>query len=184
MPVRGNSKPNWDLLAENSASQQGYFTLGEAQEANISSALLAHHVQVGKVERVYRGVYRFPHVPRDEHEDLVALWLLSAREGVFSHETALALLQLSDVLPSRVHLTLPAAWRRRSFPNHVEHHISAEMPEDRQWFGSVPITRTLRTIQDCRRLNTSPELIAQAIKQAVARGLITRDDADKLRTTI
>ena len=32
--------------------------------------------------------------------------------GVFSHDTALALHELSDALPARAHLTLPASWRR------------------------------------------------------------------------
>lgn len=181
MPRKRNSEPQWDLLAENSATQLGFFTKDEAQEAGISSALLAHHSKVGKVEHVYRGVYRFPHVPHDDLEDLVALWLLSAREGVFSHETALALLQLSDVLPNSVHLMVPTRWRRRRFPVHTELHYVSEMPTEIQWFGAVPITRTMRTLQDCQAMHTPPELIAQAVTQAVARGLITRSEAEQLR---
>ncbi len=183
MPRKGQIAPNWDLLGENSAHQQGFFTLTDAQEAGVSSALLAHHVRTGKVERIYRGVYRFPHVPRDEHEDLTALWLLSARQGVFSHETALSLLQLSDVLPPRVHLSLPTRWRRRGFPAHVEPHFPPEMPADVQWFGPVPITGPLRTIQDCRHAHTSPELLVQAVAQASARGLLSRDDLATLDQT-
>ncbi len=42
-----------------------------------------------------RGVYRLVHFPVGDHEDLTAVWLWSEREGVFSHETALALHDLS-----------------------------------------------------------------------------------------
>ncbi|WP_228565192.1 hypothetical protein [Myxococcus sp. AB036A] len=46
---------------------------------------------------------------------MVAVWLWSEQQGVFSHQTALALHNLSDVLPHRVHLTLPANWKQRRF---------------------------------------------------------------------
>lgn len=67
--------------------------------------------------RVRRGVYRLVHFPAGDHEDLTAVWLWSQHEGVFSHETALALHDLSDVLPSRAHLTLPR--RSPSRPRHA-----------------------------------------------------------------
>ena len=63
--------------------------------------------------RVRRGVYRVVHFPASEHEDLIVLWLWAGQVGVFSHETALALHDLSDALPGKVHMTVPSSWRRR-----------------------------------------------------------------------
>ena len=48
-----------------------------------------------------------------EHEDLTTIWLWSEQKGVVSHETALMLHNLSDVLPRKTHLTLPASWAKR-----------------------------------------------------------------------
>jgi len=42
-------------------------------------------------------------------------WLWSEQAGVISHQTALSLHGLSDVLPAQAHLTLPAAWSKRRF---------------------------------------------------------------------
>ena len=105
--------PDWDALFELAQGQQGYFTTSQAASVGYSSQLLYKYLRNGTVTRVRRGVYRLVHFPADQEEDLVPLWLWSERVGVFSHETALALQDLSDALPSRVHMTLPAAWRNR-----------------------------------------------------------------------
>jgi len=132
----------------------------------------------GKIERVRRGIYRIVHYPGGEHEDLAVLWLWSDRVGVFSLETALALHELSDVLPSRVHLTLPASWkdRRLRIPRGlVLHH--ADIPErERTWSGSVPVTSPARTLLDCAQAELTPDLLQQALHQGLARGLFARDE--------
>src|SRR5262245_52567641 len=107
--------PDWDRLYETAAGQEGLFTTQQAAQAGYSPQLLVHHVRTGKVLRVHRGIYRLVHFPAGEHEELVANWLWSEQAGVVSYQSALALHGLSDVLPAQVHLTLPAAWRRRRF---------------------------------------------------------------------
>ena len=112
------------------------------------------------------------------------MWLWSEREGVFSHETALSLHGLSDLLPARIHLTLPAEWAKRRFrvPEGVVLHHADVAERDRAWVGSVPVTSPRRTLVDVRRANVSPELVEQATRQAVARGLIGKRDAARLES--
>lgn len=128
-----------------------------------------------------RGVYRLVHFPSSELEDLVALWLLSNREGVFSHETALALHQLSDSMPSKIHMTLPISWKERRvrYPGSIVPSFSVVGEADRAWVGPIPGTLPLRTITDCRAAHVEPDLIAQAIAEAVERGIF-RAEALKL----
>jgi predicted transcriptional regulator of viral defense system len=120
-------------------------------------------------------VYRLTRFPAAENEDLVVLWLWSGGEGVFSHETALSLHQLSDALPFRYHLTVPMAWRarRRRTPlprNLVLHH--ADLPDaDRTWNGPVPITTALRTIHDLVDAHADPAIVQQAAREGIARAL-------------
>ena len=118
------------------------------------------------------------HFPAGDHEELAIAWLWSEREGVFSHETALALHGLSDVLPAKVHLTLPAAWRHRRFriPRGLVLHHADVPPAERAWFGPVPVTSPRRTLVDCANAFLSPELLRQAAQQAVRRGLVVRAD--------
>jgi predicted transcriptional regulator of viral defense system len=171
-------RPNWNRLYATAAAQEGLFTTRQAAEAGYSPQLLVHHVHAGKFARVRRSIYRLVHFPAAEHEDLVAAWLWSEREGVISHQTALALHGLSDALPAHVHLTLPIAWRRRRFrvPDGVVLHHAEVPPEDRAWFGAVPTTHPRRSLNDCARAGLSPELLQHAARQAVRRGLVTKPE--------
>ena len=169
-------RPDWDRLFETAVGQEGHFSTAQAAEAGYSPQLLNRHLRSGTIRRVRRGVYRLVHFPTSEQEDLVELWLWSDRTGVLSHETALALHDLSDLLPARVHLTLPAAWRTRRLrmPEGAALHF-ADVPEpERSWIGAVPVTAPLRTIVDCARDDLSPDLLRQAVEQALARGLVSR----------
>ena len=176
--MRGTTsdKPDWDRLFEVAAGQAGYFTTQQAADAGYSSQLLLKHIRAGRVTRTRRGIYRLVHFPAGEHEELVTAWLWSERAGVISHQTALALHGLSDALPAHVHLTLPAAWRRRRFrvPPDVELHHADVPPEDRSWFGAVPTTNPRRSLNDCAREELSPELLQPAAQQALRRGLVTK----------
>jgi predicted transcriptional regulator of viral defense system len=95
------------------------------------------------VLRVRRGIYRLVHSPLGEHEELVVAWLWSEHAGVLSHQSALALHGLSDVLPAHVHLTLPLAFRSRRLrvPADLVLHHADVPPEDRSWFGAIPTTQ-------------------------------------------
>lgn len=176
--VPSPNHPSWDRLFETAAGQAGLFTTQQAAEAGYSPQLLVHHVRAGRATRVRRGVYRVVHFPAGEHEDLVAIWLWSEQAGVFSHETALALHDLSDVLPAQIHLTVPGDWRRRRLraPEGVVVHCADVAPEDRAWVGAVPTTGPRRTLQDCARDGLAPELLQQAAQQALRRGLVGKDD--------
>jgi predicted transcriptional regulator of viral defense system len=171
----GTSKSPWDSLFRIAVGQEGFFSAAQANEAGCSQQLLGRYLATGKIERVRRALYRIVHFPRGENEDLIALWLWSKNEGVFSHETALFLHQLSDALPTRAHLTLPKAWARREvkLPPRVIVSYDNLPDEDRTWHGPVPITTVRRTLADCLHANVSAELVAQASAQAAERGLIT-----------
>ncbi len=168
--------PNWDRLFETAAGQSGYVTTKQAAEAGYSTHLLRKHILAGRVTRTQRGIYRLVHFPVGDHEELVTAWLWSEQAGVISHQTALSLFGLSDLLPARIHLTLPAAWRRRRFrvPAGVVLHHAEVAPDERAWFGPVPATSASRTLSDCAKNGLSPELLRQSAKQALRRGLVTK----------
>ncbi len=175
--------PSWDALFEVASGQEGLFTTVQAADAGYSPQLLQKHLYAGRVQRVRRGVYRLVHFPPSDHEDLAAIWLWSNRTGVFSHETALFLHELSDVLPSRVHLTVPASWRARRLrvPRGVVLHHGDVTKDERAWVGPVPVTAPRRTLSDCIAAGVSPDLVQQAIQQAATRGLVPRADVTELK---
>jgi predicted transcriptional regulator of viral defense system len=163
--------------------QDGHFTTKQAAEAGYSPQLLIKYLKNGRVTRVRRGVYRIVHFPAAEHEDLATIWLWSEKAGVFSHETALMLHNLSDALPRKVSLILPADWvkRRLRVPNGVLIHHADVPKSDRVQMGAVPVTNPLRTLCDCVTTHVAPELIDAAEKQARGRGLIDKDDMKVIR---
>lgn len=173
-----SQRPNWDRLFETALAQEGLFTTQQAADAGYSPQLLVHYVRSGKAIRVQRGIYRLVHFPAGEHEELVAAWLWSEQAGLVSHQSALALEGLSDALPAQIHLTLPAAWRRRRFrvPRDIVLHHADVPPADRSWIGAVPTTHPRRSLNDCARSGLSPELLRQAARQALHRGLVHRNE--------
>lgn len=185
MPTERNRRPpDWNRLFEVAQGQDGYFTTAQAAQSGYSRPLLHKHLAGGRIVRERRGVYRVVHFPGSDREDLVVLWLWSKQTGVFSHETALALHDLSDALPSRAHLTLPAAWQRRRLrvPPGLVLHFADVGERDRTSFGAVPVTAPLRTLTDCIEAHLAPGLLAQAIAQARRRGMITAGDEARLRS--
>jgi predicted transcriptional regulator of viral defense system len=167
--------PRWGELYETAAAQEGQFTTAQAAEAGYYPQLLTKYLNNGRIVRVRRGVYRLVHFPPGDHEDLVVIWLWSDRVGVFSHETGLALHQLSDALPAKVHLTLPIAWksRRLRVPSGVVLHFSDLSDDDRAWAGAVQVTAPARTVVDCATAEVSPGLVKQAIDEGIQRGMFT-----------
>src|SRR5580704_5133912 len=146
-------RPDWDRLFEIAAAQEGLFSTQQAAEAGYSPQLLLHHLSSGRALRVQRGIYRLVHFPAGDHEDLVSAWLWSQRAGIFSHQTALALHELSDAMPKQLHLTVPSAWQRRRLrvPRGLTLHYAEVPKEGRTWFGPVPVTSVQRTLNDCAR---------------------------------
>ncbi len=176
------TSPDWPGLLALAVAPAGHVTTADAAALGFSPELLIHHVRAGRLERARRGIYRVVHLPAAEDEDLVVIWLWSQRRGVFSHRTALALHQLSDLLPAQVDLTLPAehARRRLRVPVGVQLHHAGVADEDRVWVGHVPVTSVLRTLQDCAALPLAPDLLGQALREAEQRGLAGRAELDRI----
>lgn len=92
--------------------QAGYFTAAQALEVGYSYPAQAYHHKAGHWLRDGWGVYRLAHFPSTPREELVRLRLWNrdrsgANQAVASHETALELYDLSDVMPTDIHLTIP-----------------------------------------------------------------------------
>lgn len=177
MPRAARKSP-WQALFRLAAKQEGLFSARQATELGCSQQLLAKYVTGGRIERVQRALYRIVDFPAGEHEGLVAVWLWSRNEGVLSHETALFLHDLSDALPVRAHVTVPAAWKARAVqvPDDVAIYYDNVPDSDLSSVGPLPVTSVRRTLGDCLLASVAPELIEQASRQAAERGLITNDE--------
>ena len=184
-----------DSLYRIAESQAGYFTTEQAVGAGMDRSTLAHHARPGgRYERVRRGLYRLRQFPSSPHEHVVAAWLDLPSPAVVSHESALELYDLSDVIPNAVHITLPRAKRGQRPRSGVQFHTLAHPPEpnDVRRVDGVVATSPERTIVDALEAGTQPEQIELAVRQAVERGLTTprrlraaaADRADRVQSFI
>ena len=82
----------------------GYLKTSDAVEAGVSRAFVGDYVRANGMERVAKGLYR----AQDAWDD--GMFVLQTRYpgAVFSHETALFLLGLTDREPDRYSITLKA----------------------------------------------------------------------------
>jgi predicted transcriptional regulator of viral defense system len=180
------SRPDFDRLYGVALCQEGHFTTEQAMEAGYSSQLLVKYLRSGKVRRVRRGIYRLKHFPPGQQEDLVAIWLWSEQTGVFSHETALMLHDLSDAMPARAHLTAPAKWRERRLrvPEGVTLHYADVRKMERTWIGVVPVTSVPRTLADCAADHLSPDLLSAAVDEALTRGVVAKREVAQVQRAL
>lgn len=159
-------------LLRKAGSQSGYFTAAQAREAGYSYQAQRYHAQRGNWVRVERGLYRLPEWPSGPNEDLVRWTLWSEGRGVVSHETALAVHELGDVMPARVHLTVPSAFRRKS--RALVLHF-AELPdEDVEERDGFAVTTPVRSILDTAAEGIQPDQLARVIEDAIGRGVATK----------
>jgi predicted transcriptional regulator of viral defense system len=155
--------------------QSGYFSVDQAGQHGVSRQLLGHHVRQGRFERVRRGLYRVRGFPTSEHDEMREKWMaVGMDKAVLSHESALALLELSDNVPDRVHLLVPRRHRGHRRPAGVVLHTR---PDDEEvatvWRDGMPLTAPARTLVDIAD-QIQPEQAAMAAKQALGLGLLTR----------
>ncbi len=175
-----------DVLFEIADSQQGYFTANQAVKCGYSRTNFHRNVASGEWVKEWRGIYRLARYPNTPHPDLV-LWSLWSRnlegevQGVWSHDTALEIYELSDVMSAKMHMTVPKKFRKwTKIPKNLVFH-SADLPKTsiNSQQGYL-VTTPLRTITDIvEEGKLSEDFIIQAICDALQKGLISRKQLQK-----
>jgi len=175
-------------LFEIAERQQGYFTALQAKSVGITDKNHSYHVKKGNWIREWRGIYRLKNYPfhEDEHYALWGVWSMNRKgeiQGVYSHETALAMFDLSDVNPAKIHMTVPRGFRRHSeIPQVLKLHYSQITPSECEERNGYRITKPLRTIADLiRQGKISDEFVIQAVKQSLEKGVMTQTEYKELK---
>jgi predicted transcriptional regulator of viral defense system len=169
-----DARPDLRGLETQAYQQGGYFTAPQARAHRASRQLIEHHVRRGRFERARRGLYRVHGFPRDEHDDMREAWMaLGARDALLSHQSALALLGLSDEIPDAVHLLVPR--RRRGLrppPGVILHTHPDQEAVPTVWRDGLPLSTATRTLADVAN-TLQPEQLQLAVRQALREGLAT-----------
>ncbi len=157
------------------STQHGYFTAAQARACGFDWSALTRHAQSGRFIRVARGLYRLRDYPSSPREEVAAAWLAAGpTHAVVSHESALDLLELSDIIPDSIHLTVPRSMRYlRPLPGVTIHTLSEPLrPDEVISRNGVRLTSPARTILDSAAAGAAPEQIELAVVQSVRRGMV------------
>jgi predicted transcriptional regulator of viral defense system len=173
-------------LFDMASTQMGHFTPFQAECCGINRKNHTYYVKTGHWKRVMRGIYRLVNYPVSEREDLM-IWYLWARNrndttlGVISHETALDIYELSDNNSPAIHFTVPTKFKRfNSIPKIIKLHKMKIKKTDISSYQGMKITTPIKTLIDLASIDSlSIELLEQAIKEALRRGLVLKKDIMK-----
>jgi predicted transcriptional regulator of viral defense system len=174
--MKRDPQENARALYQFAAQQGGYFTTAQARKAGYSYSQQHFHVSRGNWFRIDRGLFRLRDFPPVEHEDLIrwSLWSHNRKQvpqAVVSHDTALTIHELSDVMPAKVHLTVPPSFQKKVPPGGVIH--KAELaPDDVEGRDGYQVTTPLRTLLDVADSPLSQEHLNAAVRDALDRGLV------------
>ena len=140
------------------------------------------------IKEKVRGIYRLAQFPSQDRPDLVlwALWSASRKgvvQGVYSHETALSIYELTDIMPAKYHITVPKSFRKSSaIPRNIVLHRGNIKPQDVRNMQGYLVTTPAKTICDMLESGTMHTRdIMAALKQAQKSGLVTQEEARRIR---
>ncbi len=94
---------NGEYILKIAQNNNGIITSAQVTKAGISREYIRILVEKGLLERSERGVYTIPTVFEDEMFNLQ----MRFKRGIFSHETALFLMNLTDRTPIKFIMTFP-----------------------------------------------------------------------------
>jgi predicted transcriptional regulator of viral defense system len=141
-----------DRLIVVGEGQDGFFTTSQAEEQGLTRSAL-HRLETRElVERSVWGVYRLSKWPYGKYSGFWPIYLWYSSRTIifaFSHRTALALHDVSDVNAPKVMITVPRAIRiRGQKPPAVAEMIRDLEPKDIVRIDGLPVTSLKRTLFD------------------------------------
>ena len=160
--------------------QQGLFTARQAVMAGYDERNHPYYVKSGNWIKEYRGIYRLKNFPysSDSQLSLWSLWSCNRRgeiQGVYSHETALQIHDLSDLSSFKLHITVPKNFRRSiKIPEILILHKVILEPSDWQTIAGYRVTTPTRTLFDMCGVDLSKRMITQIVREGLSRGLFPK----------
>ena len=176
--MKRDPQANARALYDFAAAQGGYFTAGQASQAGYAYSQQHFHVARGNWLKIGRGLFRLRDYPPDGREDLIrcSLWSRNQKgvpQAVVSHDTALSVHELSDLMPAQIHLTVPKGFRKKAPPGCVL-HMDTLPPQDVETRGGYQVTSPLRTLLDVSASALSQEHLDRAVRDGLGRGILSR----------
>jgi predicted transcriptional regulator of viral defense system len=176
---------NYNALMEIAVDQYGYVTTEEAAAVGVVADRLRTMAKRGLLKRIAYGLYRVDAVPMVGLEEYMEATLWPRGGGVLSHDTALDLHDVCHINPAKIHVTIREDLRiTRKVPSLFVLHHRVLDARDLTYHEGIPVVTAARAIRDCIETYVGTHLIAQAIPNARARGMITKAQEAELNRLV
>jgi very-short-patch-repair endonuclease len=164
------ARRSWRLIEQ----QHGVISRGQLLSLSYTPKAIEHRLRIGRLHRVWRGVYAVGRRELSEEGQLMAAVLACGGETAISHDSAGYRWQFRRRKPIEIELSVPAHVRRSQ--RGISIHRSVDLcPESVTTQQGIPITTPARTIIDlASRLSTGP--LEAAISEADKLGLVSSDE--------
>src|ERR1041384_1824267 len=165
------------------SSQGGYFTARQALSVGYTYRQQHFHRERGNWLLIDHGLFRLRDYPNSPHEDLIrwSMWSRDQRgniKAVVSHESALDFHDLGEVMPAKLHMTVPTNFRKQAPEACVLHYNDLPTGDIESHEGFL-VTTPLRTLKDVAEGDLSPEYLAKALNDSLNRGIVRRKELEQ-----
>ena len=177
-----NLKNKKRKLFELISSQGGYFTAREALKVGYSYRSQKYNLETGEWIKVGFGLYRLSNYPISEYSELIELSFWSRDkndkpQAIISHQSALDVHKLGEIVPTKVCFTAPKAFRKKIPKNYICYKSTLEKNETEEKEG-FKVTTPIRTIIDVAE-KIDLEQLAKVILNAYQKGFINQHVIEK-----
>jgi predicted transcriptional regulator of viral defense system len=175
---------SYQSLVHKAATQGGLFTSAQAEALGISRPQQKRYKDSGEWIREMRGIYRLNALPNEDpvrsqyfHWMLWSIGRNGKLESAFAYETVFAIFNLSDLMPAKIHLSVPKNFRRSIVPNVLRlHHEDREIRDIIDHEGLRVVRPFIAIVEMIREERVSVEHIEKGFKDAFRKGLIREID--------
>jgi very-short-patch-repair endonuclease len=162
--MSGQRAPNL-AIAELADRQHAVVSREQLRALGLTDDDIDYRLAIGRLHRVYRGVFAVGHRVLNANGRRVAAVLTSGDGAVLSHVSAAALWDLRPSASTRMDVTIAARGGRRKRAGIRIHRVHELLDEERTMVGVIPTTTVARTLLDLASLVARPAL-SRAVERA------------------
>lgn len=166
-------------LWEWALDQYGYVTTADATQLGIPPVELRKLAGRGLLNRIDRGLYRFPDMPPTPRDMFMEATLWTGPGAALGFDAVLALHDLALANPRTLRV-ITAERVRKAHPRDDITIVTRRLPSaDLTTYFRIPSTTVARALIDCRDL-IMPDRLLEATEQAWREGLLLTPEHDNV----
>jgi predicted transcriptional regulator of viral defense system len=174
-------------LIELAISQGGYFTAKQALKFGYSYRAQNYYVETKQWLKEDRALYRFNFLPFSKEDELIkaCFWSRDKKDipqAVISHESALSVHGVGEVISDKVNLTVPKSFRKKPPKKYLIYKVDLTNKEieEKDFFR---VTSVIRTVADIAE-KVDPEQLKKIVEDAYKKGLLSQHEIELSNSSV